>query len=59
MKGENVRVLVASEHAGTRSFLRHIVETENRTVIVAEAENGARALNLARNLRPDVALIDS
>ena len=59
MKGQNVRVLLASEHPGTRSFLRRMVETEDKAVIVAEAENGARALNLARSLRPDVALIDS
>src|SRR3972149_4209030 len=59
MKGQNVRVLLASENPGTRSILRRIVETEDRAVIVAEAENGARALSLARSLRPDVVLIDS
>jgi len=59
MQRQNVRVLLASEHAGTRSLLRRIVETEDKTVIVAEAENGTRALNLARSLRPDVMLIDS
>lgn len=59
MKRQNVRVLVASEFPGTRTFLRRIVENENKAVIVAEAENGTRALNLARTLRPDVVLIDS
>ena len=59
MKGQNVRVLLASENPGTRSILRRIVETENKAVIVAEAENGTRALSLARTLRPDVVLIDS
>lgn len=59
MKRQNVRVLLASEHPGTRTFLRRIVETEGKAVIVAEAENGTRALTLARTLRPDVALIDS
>ncbi len=59
MQSQNVRVLLASERPETRSFLRHLVENEDKTVIVAEAENGARAMNLARNLRPDVALIDS
>ena len=59
MKRQNVRVLLASENPEARSVLRRIVETEDKTVIVAEAENGARALSLARSLRPDVALIDS
>ena len=59
MQRQIVRVLLASEHPGTRSFLRRLVENEDKAVIVAEAENGTRALNLARNLRPDVALIDS
>ena len=59
MKRQNVRVLLASENPEARSVLRRIVETEDKTVIVAEAENGTRALSLARSLRPDVALIDS
>ena len=59
MQRQSVRVLLASEHPGTRSFLRRLVETEDKAVIVAEAENGTRALNLARSLRPDVVLIDS
>mgnify|MGYP001617567262 CR=1 FL=1 len=59
MQRQNVRVLLASENPATRSILRRIVETEDKAVIVAEAENGTRALNLARSLRPDVALIDN
>ena len=59
MKQQNVRVLLASERPETRTFLRRVVENEDKTVIVAEAENGTRALNLARTMRPDVALIDS
>lgn len=59
MKRQNVRVLLASERPETRTFLRRIVESEEKAVIVAEAENGTRALNLARSMRPDVAVIDS
>jgi CheY-like chemotaxis protein len=59
MKSQNVRVLLASEFPGTRSILRRIVENENKAVIIGEAENCSRALNLARTLHPDVALIDS
>ena len=59
MNHQNMRVLVASERPSTRSFLKRLVETDGNAIIVAEAENGARALNLARTLRPDVAIIDS
>ena len=59
MKSQNVRVLVASENPETRTILRRIVANEDKAVIVAEAENGTRALTLARSMHPDVALIDS
>ncbi len=59
MMQQSIRVLLASEYPETRSFLKRIVEAEDKAVIVGEAENGTKALTLARNLRPDVAIIDS
>ena len=59
MKQHAIRVIVASEYPEVRAFLKRMVEIEDKTVIVGEAENGTRALALARNLRPDVAVIDS
>ena len=59
MKPQGTRVLLASEHLETRRFLRKLVEIEDRAVVVGEAEDSAEALNMARTLRPDVALIDS
>ncbi len=59
MRQSNVRVMLASEHPEVRFTLREIVEAEGEAVIVAQAENAVRALALARNLRPDVAIIDS
>lgn len=53
-----IRILIADDHALVRQTLRKLLERAEGLEIVAEAENGHRALALARELRPDVALID-
>lgn len=58
MQQQSMRVMLASEYPEARYFLREIVEEGNEAVIVGQAENATRALTLARNLRPDVAIID-
>ena len=58
MKRKNVRVIVASEHSEVQYFLRGLVEGEAEVVTVGQAYDAAEALNLTRNLRPDVAIID-
>jgi CheY-like chemotaxis protein len=55
----DVRVILASEHAAVRRLISDAIEDEGETVIVGQAANVAKALALARNLRPDVAVIDS
>ncbi len=59
MQRQDVRIMLASEHSEVRYFLREVVEEEAGVVIVGQAENATKALTLARNLRPDVAIIDS
>lgn len=58
MKTQKVRVIVASEYPEVRHFLRAMVERERATVVEGEAPDVANALTLARNLKPDVAIID-
>ncbi len=53
-----MRVLLASEYPKVRYFLRELVEEEPGVVVIGQAENATKALALARNLRPDVAIID-
>jgi DNA-binding NarL/FixJ family response regulator len=53
-----IRVLLADDQAMVRSGLRLILETEDDIAVVAEAENGAEAVRLARRERPDVVLMD-
>jgi DNA-binding NarL/FixJ family response regulator len=53
-----IRVLVADDEAIVRDGLRAIVELEGDLEVVAEAADGAEAVELARRHEPDVALVD-
>jgi DNA-binding NarL/FixJ family response regulator len=54
----SIRVLIADDQALVRSGFRMILEARDDLVVVGEAENGARAIELARELEPDVVLMD-
>jgi DNA-binding NarL/FixJ family response regulator len=51
------RVLVVDDHPGFRSWTRSLLESEGYTVI-GEAADGASAVLAARELRPDLVLLD-
>jgi DNA-binding NarL/FixJ family response regulator len=53
-----IRVLVADDQALVRSGFRMILEARDDLEVVGEAENGAEAVELARQLEPDVILMD-
>jgi len=51
-------ILIADDHALVRRGIRATLAGDPRWQIVAEAENGQQAVELAAQLRPDVAILD-
>ena len=52
------RILLADDHKIIRDGLRSLLEKETDMVVAGEAENGRKALLLARKLDPDVIILD-
>ena len=53
-----IRILVADDHSVVRQGLRMFLGLDPEFQIVGEAADGAEALAMARQLRPDVVLMD-
>lgn len=53
-----IRVLIVDDHTVVREGLRAFISTQAGVEIIGEAENGEQAVTLARELKPDVILMD-
>lgn len=54
----SVRVLLADDHGMIRQGLRSLLEKHPDMKVIAEAEDGRETLQLVRELRPDVVIMD-
>ncbi|WP_040546658.1 response regulator transcription factor [Pedosphaera parvula] len=55
---KKIHVLLADDHMVVRQGLRALLTTEEDIEVVGEAETGRQAVEMARQLNPDVVLMD-
>jgi DNA-binding NarL/FixJ family response regulator len=55
---DRIRVLIADDHPVVRTGLAAVIAQEPDLLLVAQAENGERAIALFREHQPDVCLMD-
>ncbi len=58
MSAVPIRVFIADDHALIRQGIKRIIEFETDIAVVGDAENGAKALEQIRLLKPDMVLLD-
>ena len=55
---EPIRVLIADDERLVRAGFRALIDAEPGMIVVGEAADGAAAVDMARQTRPDVILMD-
>ncbi|MGD2178512.1 MAG: response regulator transcription factor [Anaerolineae bacterium] len=55
---EQIRIVLADDHAVVRQGIRRFLEEDEAIDVVAEASDGAEAVRLIEQHRPDVAVLD-
>src|SRR5664279_3516381 len=55
---QKINVLVVDDHPIMREGLRKLLQEEPDIIVVAEAGTGQQALDIAREMQPDVVLLD-
>lgn len=53
-----IRIVLADDHALVREGTRRLLETESDVAVVGEAASGEEAIEAARRLHPDIAIVD-
>jgi len=57
-KPQQSRLVIDDEHPIFRDGLRRLLESEDDFKVLGEASDGSEAVKLARQLKPDILLLD-
>jgi two-component system, NarL family, nitrate/nitrite response regulator NarL len=55
---KTIRIVIADDHPIFRDGLRRLLETETDLKVIGEASDGGEAVKMARQLKPDIMLLD-
>ncbi len=55
---ETIKIILAEDHALMREGTKHMLEQYPEFQVVGEAEDGQQAVELIKNLKPDIAILD-
>jgi DNA-binding NarL/FixJ family response regulator len=53
-----ISIIIADDHPIVRKGLRQVIETDSRLSVLAEADDGAAAVALIEELKPQIAVLD-
>jgi two-component system, NarL family, nitrate/nitrite response regulator NarL len=56
--GERLKILVVDDHEEFRKYVCALLQRQPRFAVVGEAANGVEAIDRARELQPDVVVLD-
>jgi CheY-like chemotaxis protein len=56
--GKKVRILLADDHTAIREAMANLFRSKDSFEVVAQAENGRKAVELAKKSDPDIVLMD-
>src|SRR5271166_5793864 len=57
-RSQPIRIVIADDHPIFRDGLRRLLESEQDLKVIGEACDGSEAVKLARQLKPDILLLD-
>lgn len=55
---KKLRIIIADDHSMIRQGVRSVIESEPGWELCGETDNGRSAIDLARKLAPDIAVLD-
>ena len=55
---DKINVVLADDHVLVRNGIKAMLESDAEIEVIGEANNGAEALEVARNLKPDILILD-